>query len=138
MNRVNVTSGRRDQFGAVGHADPVVVNNQEEIVVAIDDNLGSLGRPTLGVLLNEPGLDGGAEIDLKATDTTILDELDETAEAARTKAARIEQLETRLEEIKAERDEWKDRYEEAECLADITADVQAAQLEHLSAQSTPS
>ena len=30
VNRVGVASGRRDQPGPVGHADPVVVNGQEK------------------------------------------------------------------------------------------------------------
>lgn len=81
-----------------------------------------------------PGLDGAAKMDLQTTDTSLLDELDEAAEQARTKEARINQLERRIEEIREERDEWQEKYEDAEYLSEISTEVTQAQFADLMGQ----
>jgi len=44
VNRASVAGGRYDQLGSVSHADPVIVDDQKEIVDAVDDDIGSVGR----------------------------------------------------------------------------------------------
>lgn len=85
-----------------------------------------------------PGLDGAAKMDLQTTDTSLLDELDEAAEQARTKEARINQLERRIEDLRDERDEWQQKYEDAEYLSEISTEVTRAQFEDLLGQAAGS
>lgn len=78
-----------------------------------------------------PGIDGVADIDLKETDTSVLDELDDAVERARSKQDQIDYLKEQLEAARAEGEEWKQKYEDAEYLADVSAEVTSAQLSGL-------
>jgi predicted nucleic acid-binding Zn-ribbon protein len=78
-----------------------------------------------------PGLDGAAEVELKETDTSVLDELDTAAAQARTKQQQIDRLREQLKAVREERDDWQERYEDAEYLADVSAEVTSSQLESL-------
>jgi hypothetical protein len=114
-----------DNIENLGDGEAYVLSDWEEDITTVQ-----MKRRQTTDLGEAPGLNGHTAVDLKDTDTSVLDELDEAAEEARTKQARIDQLEDRLEEVKAERDKWKDRYEEAEYLAEVSAEVQQAQQNH--------